>query len=209
MDSLKTWAKVRRTQFHQFSESFDRDLLRQMLGDVILNLTELANGQPAAIGRRLAGNRARVFLDEMRGEKLGERGDTGRLARHARGQKLRAGQADGPQDFIATKIIHHLHAVCAARITRLKRGQERLDRDVDGKIVEFFTGRRLEAHFVRRARARDEQVAPADLPRDPRTTHVAFPEFRHAPEVAGNVGFWGGGHEKTIHHARKPPAPGI
>src|SRR5438093_13626443 len=82
--------------------------------------------------------------------------------------------------------------------TRLKRGQERLDGDVEGKIVEFFTGRRLEMHFVGRARARDKQVAPADLPRDPRPAHVAFPELRHPPEVAGNVGFWGGGHEKTI-----------
>src|SRR5947209_15336759 len=64
-------------------------------------------------------------------------------------------------------------------------------------------------HFVRRARACDEQVAATDLPRDPCSTHIAFPEFRHAPEVAGNVGFWGGGHEKTINHSRKPPAPGI
>jgi hypothetical protein len=36
---------------------------------------------------------------------------------------------------------------------------------VDGKIVEFFTGRRLETHFVGCARACDEQVARADLPK--------------------------------------------
>src|SRR6267143_2722373 len=64
-------------------------------------------------------------------------------------------------------------------------------------------------HFVRRARARDKQVPATDLPCDPCPTHVAFPEFRHAPEVAGNVRFWGGGHKKTINHARKPPSPGI
>src|SRR5439155_5952923 len=121
----------------------------------------------------------------------------------------RARQADGPQDFIAAKIIHHLHAVCAAGITCLKRGQERLDGNVDGKIVEFFTGRRLEMHFVRRARTRDEHVASMNLPRDPRSAHIAFTKLRHSPKVAGNVGFWGGGHEKTINHARKPPAPSI
>src|SRR5206468_7926190 len=131
------------------------------------------------------------------------------LARHARGQKLRASQADGPQDFVAAEKVNDLHAVCAAGIACFERGQERLDGDVEGKIVEFFTGWRLETHFVGRARACDKQVAPADLPRDPRPAHVAFTELRHAPEVAGNVGFWGGGHEKTINYARKPPTPGI
>src|SRR2546425_8901857 len=36
-----------------------------------------------------------------------------------------------------------------------------------------------------------------------------FRKRRHSPKVAGDVGFWGGWHEKTIHHARKPPSPGI
>ena len=118
-------------------------------------------------------------------------------------------QADGPQDFVAAKEIDHLHAACVAGIARFERGQERLDGDVKGKIIELLTGWRLEAHFVGRARACDKQVARADLPRDPHPANVAFTEFRHAPEVAGNVGLWGGGHEKTIHHARKSPAPGI
>ena len=130
-----------------------------MRGDVILDLAELVNGQAAAMGWRLA-QRARVFFHEMRSEELSERGDTGRLARHARGQKLRAGQADGPQDFVAAKKIHDLHAVCVAGIAGFKRGQERLDGDVERKIVEFLTGWRLEVHFVGRARARDETGRP-------------------------------------------------
>ena len=80
---------------------------------------------------------------------------------------------------------------------------------MEGKIVEFLTGRRLEAHFVGRARARDEQFAGADLSRYPCPANVAFLEFRHAPEIAGNVGFRGGWHEKTIDHAGKPPAAGV
>src|SRR5207244_7976977 len=43
----------------------------------------------------------------------------------------------------------------------------------------------------------------------PRPANVALPEFRRAPERAGNVGLWGGRHEKAIHHAWMPPAPGI
>ena len=70
---------------------------------------------------------------------------------------------------------------------------------------EFFRPLKRTAELCRR----DEQVAAADLPRDPRTATVAFPEFRQASERAGNMGFWGGGHEKTIPHARKPPAPGL
>jgi len=46
--------------------------------------------------RRLSGS-VRVFLYEVHGEQLSEGGDTGALAWHARGQKLRAGQADWPK----------------------------------------------------------------------------------------------------------------
>src|SRR5436190_24193115 len=98
--------KVRRTQFHEFSHLFNRDFLGKMFGDVILDFAELVNGQPAAIDGSPCW-RARVFLDEMRGEELGERGDTRRLAWHARSQKLRARQADGPQNFVTAKKIHH------------------------------------------------------------------------------------------------------
>jgi len=94
--------KVRGTQFHQFGETIYRNLLREVLGDVILYFPELANGQAAAIGWRLGGD-IRVLFHKMRGEELSERGDAGRLPRHARGQKLGAGQADGPQDFVAAK----------------------------------------------------------------------------------------------------------
>src|SRR6266511_2529365 len=200
--------KVRGTQFHQFGEAFDRDFLRKVFGHVILDLAELVNRQPAAIDRRLP-SRARVFLDEVRGEELGERGDTRRLARHARGQKLRARQADGPKDFVTAKKISHLYAVGLSGITGFERGQERLDGDMKRKIVEFFTGRGWEIDFVRRARSRDEKVARTDFPSDPCTANVAFPEFRRAPERAGNVWLWCGRHEKTIHHARMPPAPSI
>ena len=58
----------------------------------------------------------------MRGHELSERRHTGRFARHARGEKLCAGQADGPQDFIATEKIDDLDAVCPTGITRLKLG---------------------------------------------------------------------------------------
>ena len=67
----------------------------------------------------------------------------------------------------------------------------------------------MELHFVGRPRARDEQVARADPPRDPFSTHVPFLKFRHAPQVARNVCLRRGGHEKTIHHARKPPSTRI
>src|SRR5438045_9744219 len=77
------------------------------------------------------------------------------------------------------------------------------------KIVEFFTGRGLEIDFVRRARSRDEKVARTDFPSDPCTANVAFPEFRRAPERAGNVWLWCGRHEETIHHARMPLTPRI
>src|SRR3989442_7770751 len=80
---------------------------------------------------------------------------------------------------------------------------------MERKIIQFLTSRRFEAYFVWRARARDEQVAPDDPPRDPCPTHVPFLKFRHAPQVAGNVWLRGGGHEKTINHARKSPATGI
>ena len=41
---LEDMSKVRGTKFHQFGEALYRNLLREMFGDVILNLTELANG---------------------------------------------------------------------------------------------------------------------------------------------------------------------
>src|SRR5438552_12914069 len=80
---------------------------------------------------------------------------------------------------------------------------------MERKIIQFLTSRRFEAYFVWRARARDEQVASADPPRDPCPTHVPFLKFRHAPQVAGNVRLRGGGHKKTINHAWKPPSTRI
>ena len=41
---LENMRKVRGAQFYQFSESFNRDFLSKMLGDVILDLAELTNG---------------------------------------------------------------------------------------------------------------------------------------------------------------------
>src|SRR5213594_149006 len=41
---LENMREVRGAQFHQFSESFNRDFLSKMLGDVILDLAELTNG---------------------------------------------------------------------------------------------------------------------------------------------------------------------
>ncbi len=66
----------------------------------------------------------------------------------------------------------------------------------------------MEVNFVRRSRARDEQVARADLPRHPGAAHVPFAELGHAAQIAGNVRFRGGWNEKAIDDARKPPAPG-
>lgn len=61
-----------------------------------------------------------------------------------------------------------------------ERGQERLNGNVERKIVEFLTRWGLEAHFVRRARTRDEQIPGMDLPRNPCPAHVPFLEVRHA-----------------------------
>ena len=85
---------------------------------------------------------AGVFLAVVyvRGHELCKRRYTGRFARYARVQKLCAGQANGPQVFIASEKIHNLDAVCLSGITRLQRSQERLDGDVDEKIIEFLTG---------------------------------------------------------------------
>ena len=93
---------------------------------------------------------------KVRDEELCERRYPERLARHARGQKFGASQADVPQDFVAAKEIDHLHAVCVAWITRVERSQEWLDCDMEGKIIEFLPGWRFEAHFVRRAGASDK-----------------------------------------------------
>src|SRR3954469_20135778 len=97
--------------------------------------------------RRLC-RRARVFLYEVCGEKLRERGNTGRLARYAGGQQLSARQTDRPEDFIAPEKIDDLDAVCSAGVARFERGQKRIEREMEGKIVEFLTGGRLKAYFV-------------------------------------------------------------
>jgi len=52
--------------------------------------------------------------------------------------------------FVSAEVVRHLYAVCASGVTGLKRGQEWLDSDVEGKIVKFLTGRGLEIHFVGR-----------------------------------------------------------
>ena len=68
-------------------------------------------------------------------------------------------------------------------------------------------------HFVWCARARDEQVARADLPRDPGAAHIAFAELGHTTQIAGNVRLRGGGHisshrsqSSSGHRDESPPS---
>src|SRR3954470_22061572 len=117
-----------------------------MIGNVILNLAKLANGQPAPKSRRL--RRLGIFLDNVRGHKLSERRNACRLARDPRGQKLRGSEADWPEDFVASEKIDNFHMGCASGIARFKRGQKRLDSYVEGEIFKRLTWRRLETHFV-------------------------------------------------------------
>src|SRR5688572_32991811 len=66
---LEHMRKVRGTQSHQFSETLNRDVRREMFGDVILDFPEFANGKAALIGRLFGGD-IRVFLPKMRDEEL-------------------------------------------------------------------------------------------------------------------------------------------
>jgi hypothetical protein len=149
---LEDMGKVRGTQFDKFSESFNRDFPGKVFGDVILDLPELTDGKSAAIRRRFCG--VGVFFNDVRSHELSKRRHTRRFAWHACRQKLCASQADGPQDFIASKKIDNLDAVCTCGVAHFKRGQEWLDRDVEGQIIEILTGWRFEAYFIRRARTR-------------------------------------------------------
>jgi hypothetical protein len=147
--SLKTWEKCEALSSTS-SARRDGDFLSEVLGDVILNLAELSDGQAAAVFQRHCAS-VRVFLHEVRREELGERSDGARLARSPRGEHLGAGQADVPENFVAAEKVHHFHPVRLARIPRLECGQERVDRDVKRKSLELLHRRRFEAHFIRRA----------------------------------------------------------
>jgi hypothetical protein len=96
-----------------------------MFSDVILDLSEVANGQTATLGWLLGGD-VRVFFDQVRDEELCQCGYAELLSRHTRGQEFGASQTDGPQDFVTAKKVDHLSTVCVTRIASLQRGQERL-----------------------------------------------------------------------------------
>lgn len=195
-------------QLDQSVQSFDRDLLGDMLCYVSGNLLKLADRQSAA-KFSLAGRRSGVFLGQVGREKMCEIGNDFRASANACVEQFGTSCTHVIKGRVAAEKINHFRLVSLSWINRFQRGPERLNRYVHGNAFELFAGRRTEADLVGRPRAGDEAIAAPDLMRDPIPAGIALEKFRRTCDVAANVWLRGRGHQKTINDARKAPTPHV